>query len=123
MGGEYASFSEIPIRRKVTRTLDNRYYLNGTKCRRKDITGIFLSAGLGPRSYAIIEQGIISKLIEARPEELRVFIEEAAGISKYRERRRETENRIKHTKENLDRLNDLRSELEKQLNHLLIKMI
>jgi chromosome segregation protein len=82
LGGEYASFSEIAIRRKVTRDSDNTYYLNGTKCRRKDITDIFLGTGLGPRSYAIIEQGTISKLVEAKPEELRVFVEEAAGISR-----------------------------------------
>ena len=108
----------IRDRRQINRDSVSTYYLNGTRCRRRDITAIFLGTGLGPRSYAIIEQGMISRLIEAKPEELRVFIEEAAGISKYRERRRETENRIKHTKENLDRLNDLRNELEKQLNHL-----
>ncbi|MDH3977680.1 MAG: chromosome segregation protein SMC, partial [Gammaproteobacteria bacterium] len=92
--------------------------LNNVRCRRKDITGIFLGTGLGPRSYAIIEQGMISRLIEAKPEEMRVYIEEAAGISKYKERRRETENRIRHTRDNLDRLNDLREEVEKQLKHL-----
>ena len=118
IGGQYASYNEISIKRQINRDSVSTYYLNGTRCRRRDITAIFLGTGLGPRSYAIIEQGMISRLIEAKPEELRVFIEEAAGISKYRERRRETENRIKHTKENLDRLNDLRSELEKQLNHL-----
>jgi len=118
IGGQYASYNEISIKRQINRDSVSTYYLNGTRCRRRDITAIFLGTGLGPRSYAIIEQGMISRLIEAKPEELRVFIEEAAGISKYRERRRETENRIKHTKENLDRLNDLRNELEKQLNHL-----
>ena len=118
LGGQYASYNEISIKRQINRDAVSTYYLNGTRCRRRDITAIFLGTGLGPRSYAIIEQGMISRLIEAKPEELRVFIEEAAGISKYRERRRETENRIKHTKENLDRLNDLREELEKQLNHL-----
>jgi len=116
--GEYASFSEISIRRKVTREATSDYYLNGTKCRRRDITDIFLGTGLGPRSYAIIEQGMISRLIESKPEELRVFIEEAAGISKYKERRRETENRMRRTVENLDRLTDLRDELGRQLQHL-----
>ena len=118
LGGQYASYNEISIKRQITRDGVSTYYLNGTRCRRRDITAIFLGTGLGPRSYAIIEQGMISRLIEAKPEELRVFIEEAAGISKYRERRRETENRIRHTKENIERLNDIRDELEKQLNHL-----
>ncbi len=116
--GEYAGYNEISIRRKVTREAQNQYYLNGTKCRRRDITDIFLGTGLGPRSYSIIEQGMISKLIEAKPDELRLFIEEAAGISKYKERRRETENRIRRTHDNLARLTDLREELERQLGHL-----
>ncbi|UTA49241.1 chromosome segregation protein SMC [Simiduia sp. 21SJ11W-1] len=116
--GEYASYAEISIRRKVTREGQNFYYLNGNKCRRRDITDIFLGTGLGPRSYAIIEQGMISRLIEARPEDLRVFIEEAAGISKYKERRRDTENRIRRTHENLERLTDIRDELERQLSRL-----
>ncbi|WP_349970525.1 chromosome segregation protein SMC [Pseudomonas caspiana] len=116
--GEYAAYAEISIRRKVTRDSQNTYYLNGTKCRRRDITDIFLGTGLGPRSYSIIEQGMISKLIEAKPEDLRNFIEEAAGISKYKERRRETENRIRRTHENLARLTDLREELERQLERL-----
>ena len=118
LGGEYANYSEIAIKRTVTRDGQSSYHLNGTRCRRRDITDIFLGTGLGPRSYAIIEQGTISRLIEAKPEELRVFLEEAAGISKYKERRRETENRIKHTRENLDRLSDLRDELDKQLARL-----
>ena len=116
--GEYAAFAEISIRRRVTRDGQNTYFLNGTKCRRRDITDIFLGTGLGPRSYSIIEQGMISKLIEAKPEDLRNFIEEAAGISKYKERRRETENRIRRTHENLARLSDLREELERQLERL-----
>ena len=116
--GQYAKYSEISIRREVSRDGISSYYLNGTKCRRKDITGVFLGTGLGPRSYSIIEQGMISRLIEAKPEEMRVFIEEAAGISKYKERRRETSNRIKHTKENLDRLLDVLDEVEKQIKHL-----
>ena len=118
LGGQYASYNEISVKRQINRDAVSTYYLNGTRCRRRDITAIFLGTGLGPRSYAIIEQGMISRLIEAKPEELRVFIEEAAGISKYRERRRETENRIWHTKENIERLTDIRDELEKQLNHL-----
>jgi len=116
--GQYAKYAEISIRREVSRDGISGYYLNGTKCRRKDITGVFLGTGLGPRSYSIIEQGMISRLIEAKPEEMRVFIEEAAGISKYKERRRETSNRIKHTKENLDRLLDVLDEVEKQIKHL-----
>jgi len=118
LGGEYAQYGEISVKRQVSRDGQSQYFLNGTRCRRRDITDIFLGTGLGPRSYAIIEQGMISRFIEAKPEELRVYIEEAAGISKYKERRRETENRIRHTRENLDRLNDLREEIEKQLNHL-----
>lgn len=116
--GEYASFTEISIKRKVTRDGQNLYYLNGTKCRRRDITDIFLGTGLGPRSYAIIEQGMISRLIEAKPEDLRVYIEEAAGISKYKERRRDTESRMRRTQENLERLTDIRDELERQLSRL-----
>ncbi len=116
--GEYAGYSEISVKRKVTRESQNFYYLNGSKCRRRDITDIFLGTGLGPRSYAIIEQGMISRLIEAKPEELRVYVEEAAGISKYKERRRDTENRMRRTQENLERLTDIREELERQLSRL-----
>jgi len=118
LGGEYAKYSEISIKRVVSRDGTSNYFQNGTRCRRKDITDIFLGTGLGPRSYSIIEQGMISRLIEAKPEELRIFLEEAAGISKYKERRRETENRIRHTRENMERLSDLREELGKQLAHL-----
>ena len=118
VGGEYASYAEIAIKRQVSREGQSEYFLNSTKCRRRDITDIFLGTGLGPRSYAIIEQGMISRLIESKPEELRVFIEEAAGISKYKERRKETESRMRRTLENLDRLTDLRDELERQLQHL-----
>ncbi len=116
--GEYAAFNEISVKRTVSRDGQSGYYLNGGKCRRRDITDLFLGTGLGPRSYSIIEQGMISQVIEARPEELRVYLEEAAGISKYKERRKETETRIRHTRENLDRLNDLREEVDKQLQHL-----
>ncbi|UHQ19150.1 chromosome segregation protein SMC [Lysobacter sp. KIS68-7] len=116
--GEFAAFNEISVKRTVSRDGVSTYSLNGTKCRRRDITDLFLGTGLGPRSYSIIEQGMISQIIEARPEDLRVFLEEAAGISKYKERRKETETRIRHTRENLDRLNDLREEVGKQLEHL-----
>ncbi|WP_296281190.1 chromosome segregation protein SMC [Pseudoxanthomonas sp.] len=118
ISGEFAAFNEISVRRLVSRDGQSNYYLNGTKCRRRDITDLFLGTGLGPRSYSIIEQGMISQIIEARPEDLRVYLEEAAGISKYKERRKETETRIRHTRENLDRLNDLREEIGKQLEHL-----
>jgi chromosome segregation protein len=118
LAGQYAGFTEVSLKRVVSRDGNSAYFLNGARCRRKDITQLFLGTGLGSRSYAIIEQGMISRVIEARPEELRGFIEEAAGISKYKERRRETENRISHTKENLERLNDVREEVEKQLRHL-----
>ena len=118
LGGEYASYAEIAIKRQVSRDGQSIYFLNGARCRRKDITDIFLGTGLGPRSYAIIEQGTISRLIEAKPDELRIFLEEAAGISKYKERRRETETRMRHTHENLNRINDIRDELEKRLQTL-----
>jgi chromosome segregation protein len=116
--GEYAAFNEISVKRTVSRDGQSNYYLNGTRCRRRDITDLFLGTGLGPRSYSIIEQGMISQIIDSRPEDLRVYLEEAAGISKYKERRKETETRIRHTRENLDRLGDLREEVGKQLDHL-----
>ncbi len=118
LGGEYSGYAEIAVKRKLTRDGQSQYFLNGSRCRRKDISDVFLGTGLGPRSYSIIEQGMISRLIEARPEELRVYLEEAAGISKYKERRRETETRIRHTRENLERLDDIRDELERQLRTL-----
>lgn len=118
LGGEYAQYAEISIRRQLTRDGQSQFFLNGARCRRRDIMDVFLGTGLGPRSYAIIEQGMISQMIEAKPEDIRIYLEEAAGISKYKERRRETENRIQHTRENLDRLNDLRQEVDKQLVHL-----
>ena len=116
--GEYAKFNEISIKRQVSRDGQSNYYLNNAKCRRRDIVDVFLGTGLGARSYSIIEQGMISQIVEARPEDLRMHLEEAAGISKYKERRKETESRIKSTRENLDRLNDLRQEVDKQLEHL-----
>ena len=116
--GEYAAFSEISVKRRLSSDTQNIYFLNGSKCRRKDIMNIFLGTGLGPRSYSIISQGMISNLIESKPEDLRCFIEEAAGISKYKERRRETENKIRRTIDNLERLADLREEVTKRLSHL-----
>lgn len=116
--GEFAAYNEISVKRVVTKDAVSTYFLNSAKCRRRDITDLFLGTGLGPRSYAIIEQGMISKLIESKPQELRVFIEEAAGISKYKERRKETHTRIKHTKENLERLEDVRQELGEQIAKL-----
>ncbi|MGL5741292.1 MAG: chromosome segregation protein SMC [Legionella sp.] len=116
--GPFASYGEISVKRVVTRDGDSSYYLNGSRCRRKDITDIFLGTGAGARGYSIIGQGTISQLIEARPEDLRVFLEEAAGVSKYKERRRETLQRIGHTRENLTRVADIREELDKQLQRL-----
>ena len=116
--GEYAQYNEISIKRKLTRDGQSTYFLNGTRCRRRDVVDVFLGTGLGPRSYSIIEQGMISNIIEAKPAELRVYLEEAAGISKYKERRKETANRMRHTVENLDRVKDLSDELEKQARHL-----
>ncbi|WP_328716578.1 chromosome segregation protein SMC [Halomonas elongata] len=118
MGGPYAQYAEISVKRQVTREGQSSYFFNGQKCRRRDIADLFLGTGLGPRSYAIIGQGMISRLIESRPEELRATLEEAAGISKYKERRRETENRMRRTQENLERLEDIREELDKQLDKL-----
>ncbi len=118
LDSKFAQYSEILIRREVSRDGSSNYYLNSTRCRRKDIREVFLGTGLGPRSYAIIEQGMISRLVEAKPEELRTYLEEAAGISKYKEKRRETEIRLKHTKENLNRLNDVMKEISSQLNKL-----
>jgi chromosome segregation protein len=116
--GEYGQYAEISVKRQVTRDGQSSYFLNGARCRRRDITDLFLGTGLGPRSYSIIEQGMISQIIEAHPEELRTHLEEAAGISKYKERRKETESRIKATRENLDRVRDVRDEVDKQLEHL-----
>ena len=118
VGGEYSKYNEISTKRVITRDGQSRYFLNGTKCRRKDITTLFLGTGLGPRSYAIVQQDTISRLIEAKPDDMRTFLEEAAGVSKYKQKRKETESRIKNTKENLNRLNDIREEIEKQLRRL-----
>ena len=115
IGGEFSSYSEISVRRSLELDGQSNYYLNGTSCRKKDITDVFLGTGLGPRSYAIIEQGMISQLVSAKPEEMRGYIEEVAGISRYLERKKETESRIKRTKENLSRLEDLREEIARLL--------
>jgi chromosome segregation protein len=118
IGGAYASYSEVSLKRVVARDGSSSYFINGGRCRRKDITQLFLGTGLGSRSYAIIEQGMISRVIEARADDMRAFIEEAAGISLYKERRRETEGRIADTRENLARVQDLRDEVDKQIRHL-----
>ncbi len=118
ISGPYAGYSEVAVRRVVARDGTSQYYLNNARCRRKDITHILLGTGLGSHGYSIIEQGMISRLVEAKPEELRAFLEEAAGISKYKDRRRDTEHRIRHTRENLERLSDLRDEVDKHLGHL-----
>ena len=116
LGGQYGAFSEISIKRELARDGGSRYFINGAKARRRDVIDLFLGTGLGGRSnYAVIEQGAVNRLIEARPEDMRQVLEEAAGISKYKERRRETENRIRHTRENLDRLNDLIGEVTQRL--------
>ncbi|MGB8715732.1 MAG: chromosome segregation protein SMC [Rhodanobacteraceae bacterium] len=116
--GEYAQFNQISVKRSVSRDGTSQYFLNGSRCRRRDITDLFLGTGLGARSYSIIEQGVISDIVEAHPDQLRNHLEEAAGISRYKERRRETENRIRHTRENIDRIEDIREEVDKQLERL-----
>ncbi|MDE2022882.1 MAG: chromosome segregation protein SMC [Gammaproteobacteria bacterium] len=118
IGGQFANYAEISVRREVVRDGTSNYFLNNTRCRRRDVTDLFLGTGLGPRSYAIIEQGTITRLVESKPEELRVFLEEAAGISRYKERRRETESRMHATRENIERLNDVLDEVSKQIEHL-----
>jgi chromosome segregation protein len=118
IGGAYASYGEISLRRQVGRDGSSAYFINGTRCRRKDITNLFLGTGLGSRSYAIIEQGMITRVIDAKADDMRAFVEEAAGISRYKERRKETEVRVSETRENLERLQDVRDEVEKQIRHL-----
>ena len=116
--GPWAQYAEISVKRVLSRDGDSSYYINGQHVRRRDVQDIFLGTGLGPRAYSIIEQGMISRVITSKPEELRVFLEEAAGVSKYRERRRETELRLEDTRENLARVGDIRAELDAQLEHL-----
>ena len=114
----YARFSEIAVKRTLSRDGTSEYLLNKAQCRRRDITDLFRGTGLGHRSYSIIEQGMVSRIVEARPEDLRAFVEEAAGISHYKDRRRETETRMRHTRENLSRVADIRKELDTQLRRL-----
>ena len=116
--GQWSQYAELSVRRILQRDGESSYYINGTHVRRRDITDMFLGTGLGPRAYAIIEQGMISRVIDAKPDELRVFLEEAAGISRYKERRRETENRLADTRDNLARVNDIRAELGAQIDKL-----
>ncbi len=118
LGGAYNAYHELSVKRQVTREGKSDYFLNGTRCRRKDITDIFLGTGLGPRSYAVIEQGMINRLVDAKPDEMRVFIEEAAGISRYQMRRKETLQHLEHTQNNLARLNDIAIELATQIKTL-----
>src|SRR5690349_12713706 len=118
LSGPYAEYNEVSLKRQVSRDGSSNYFLNGARCRRKDITQLFLGTGLGSRSYAIIEQGMISRVIEAKADDMRAFVEEAAGISRYKERRKETEARIADTRENLERLQDVRDEVDKQIRHL-----
>ena len=117
-GGQWSQYGEISVKRVLQRDGESSYYINGQHVRRRDITDIFLGTGLGPRAYAIIEQGMISRVIEAKPDELRVFLEEAAGISRYKERRRETESRLADTRDNLARVTDIRLELGAQIEKL-----
>ena len=118
ISGPYAAYAEVSLKREVARDGSSGYFINGARCRRKDITQLFLGTGLGSRSYAIIEQGTISRVIEAKGDDMRAFLEEAAGISRYKERRKETESRISDTRENLERLQDVRDEIDKQIRHL-----
>jgi len=118
IGGEYSQYAEISIKRTLTRDSDSTYYLNNSACRRRDIVDIFSGTGLGPRSYSIIGQNMVSRIVDSKPDDMRAYLEEAAGISKYKDRRRETELRIQHTKDNLARVNDLRTELDRQLTQL-----
>ena len=117
-GGQWNQFAEIAVKRVLTRDGTSSYYINNQPVRRRDVQDVFLGTGLGPRAYAIIGQGTISRIIESKPEELRLFLEEAAGVSKYKERRRETENRLKDTRENLTRVEDILRELTTNLDKL-----
>ena len=116
--GQWSQYAELSVKRIVQRDVGSSYYLNNQPVRRRDILDVFLGTGLGPRAYAVIEQGMISRIIEAKPEELRVFLEEAAGVSRYKERRKDTENRLSDTKENLSRISDIQSELTAQVDRL-----
>ncbi len=118
IGGAWGQYAEISVKRVLTRDGTSGYYINNQNVRRRDVHDMFLGTGLGPRAYAIIGQGMISRIVEARPEELRIFLEEAAGISKYKERRRETENRLADTRDNLIRVEDILRELDSQIARL-----
>ena len=117
-GGQWSQFGEIAVKRVLTRDGTSSYYINNQPVRRRDVQDVFLGTGLGPRAYAIIGQGTISRIIESKPEELRLFLEEAAGVSKYKERRRETEHRLSDTRENLTRVEDILRELNANLDKL-----
>src|SRR6476661_5525338 len=117
-GGQWSQFTEIAVKRVLTRGGTSSYYINNQPVRRRDVQDVFLGTGLGPRAYAIIGEGTISRIIESKPEELRLFLEEAAGVSKYKERRRETENRLSDTRENLTRVEDILRELNANLEKL-----
>ncbi|MXR35418.1 chromosome segregation protein SMC [Neisseriaceae bacterium B2N2-7] len=118
LAGSWGQYVEVAIKRVLTRQGESSYYINNQQVRRRDITDLFLGTGVGARGYAVIEQGMISRIIEARPEELRAYLEEAAGVSKYKERRRETENRLRDTRDNLERIADLQQELTRQVERL-----
>ncbi|HYA66404.1 MAG TPA: AAA family ATPase, partial [Burkholderiaceae bacterium] len=118
LGGEWGRFGELSVKRILTRDNSAAYFINNQQVRRRDVHDLFLGTGLGPRAYAIIGQGMISRIVEARPEELRIFLEEAAGVTKYKERRRETETRLADTRENLLRVGDVVRELDGQIEHL-----
>src|SRR5260221_3368334 len=116
--GQWSQYAEISVKRVLQRDGESSYFINSTHVRRRDVQDIFLGTGLGPRAYAIIEQGMISRIIEAKPEELRVFLEEAAGVSKYKERRRETDSRLADARDNLARVDDIVAELAQQVDKL-----
>ncbi|HNI73046.1 MAG TPA: AAA family ATPase, partial [Accumulibacter sp.] len=118
LSGQWSQYAELSVKRLLTRNGQSEYYINNLHVRRRDVTDLFLGTGLGPRAYAIIGQGTISRLIEARPDELRVFLEEAAGVTRYKERRKETERRLADTRENLTRVEDIRLELAAQMERL-----
>jgi len=116
--GEWSQYAEISVKRVIERDKGSTYYINNTPVRRRDVADLFLGTGLGGRAYAIIGQNTISRIVEAKPEEMRVFLEEAAGITKYKERRRETELRLRDTRENLTRVEDILRELGNQILRL-----
>jgi chromosome segregation protein len=118
VGGQWSQYAEIAVKRVLERDGNSSYLINNTQVRRRDVTDLFLGTGVGSRAYAIIGQNTISRIVEAKPEEIRIFLEEAAGVSKYKERRRETELRLRDTRENLTRVDDIRRELDKQITHL-----